>query len=127
MNVAPSQGFPLPTRSEGGERSGARKDGRAEQEAAAWSGLRYPGSTAGPGEKRREAVKGRKAAKRSDVYPLRRILFTTLKRARPEASSIKNSARRATDSPPECGREQTIARRANPKGWGGKRALWGAA
>ena len=42
-----------------------------------------------------------------------------------EASSIKNSARRATDSPPECAREQTTARRANPKGRVGKLALWG--
>ena len=103
MNVAP-RGLSFTDaqrgRSEGGERSGARKDGRAEQEAAGGAGLRYPRSAAEAGQKRKEAVKGRKAAKRSDVYPLLRILFATLKRARPEASSIKNSARRATDSPP---------------------------
>ena len=76
MNVAPrglsftdAQRGRREERSEEGERSAAREDGRAEQEAAGGAGLRYPRSAAEAGQKRKEAVKGRKAAKRSDVYP----------------------------------------------------------
>ena len=47
-----------------------------------WTALaQRPGLLPGPGEKRREAVKGRVAAKRSDVYPLRRLFFRRLEPA----------------------------------------------
>ena len=82
MNVAP-RGLSF-TDAQRGRREERSEEGRASGAGgtAASLGLRYPGSAAEAGEKRRAAVKGRKAAKRSDVYPLRRILFATLKRAR---------------------------------------------
>ncbi len=82
MNVAP-RGLSF-TDAQRGRREERSEEGRASGAGgtAASLGLRYPGSAAEAGEKRRAAVKGRKAAKRSDVYPLRRMLFATLKRAR---------------------------------------------
>ena len=64
--------------------------GRAsENQGLGWGSLAHrPGlglawglAWTGPGEKRKEAVKGRAAAKRSGVYPLRRILFARLEGA----------------------------------------------
>ena len=69
MNVAP-RGLSF-TDAQRGRREERSEEGRASGAGgtAASLGLRYPGSAAEAGEKRRAAVKGRKAAKRSDVYP----------------------------------------------------------
>ena len=69
MNVAPARAF-LYRRAAREERGAERgRTGERSRRQAAWSGLRYPGPAAGAGQKRRAAVKGRTAAKRSGVYP----------------------------------------------------------
>ena len=74
--------------------------GRAsENQGLRWGSLAHrPGlgrgrgrASIGPTEKRREAVKGRVAAKRSDVYPLRRPLFCETGRGQRSEGATKGA------------------------------------